>query len=154
MRWQAFLALSLVALAACDKEPPPKPRKAAVLMFTAKVPGSFVIDTSGTEEAEHLTMVAPVSGDSVANFYRTWLPRNHWILTNDRSAGEVIDLQARGGPVGSSTMWVHVERQDTLSARYTLIVSTPTSPLDSAEVRIGPSYRRDTMPPAPGVQKN
>jgi hypothetical protein len=146
MRWQALLALPIVLLAACGRDEPPRPPRAAVLLFTPKLPGSVVVDTGGTEEAERLTLVVPVSGDSVARYYRNLLGGAGWVLTNDRSSGGLIDLYARGGPVGTSTLWIHIERQDTVSARYTLIAVTPTTPLDSTMIRIGPSRPRDAAP--------
>jgi hypothetical protein len=126
---QALLALTALALGACEKAPPPpppRPPRPAVLIFVPKVQRSIVVDTTGTEDAERVTLVVPVSGDSVAQFYRGRLPPLGWRIRNDRASGAVIDLYLEGGPVGSS-LWVHIERQDTASARYTLIANSPQS---------------------------
>lgn len=125
---RALLALSFLALGACKKEaaaPPPPPRP-AVLLFVPKLPRSLVVDTTGTPDAERATLVVPVSADSVARFYRNRLPALGWRIRNDRVALPVIDLYLEGGIVGGS-LWVHIESQDTASARYTLIATTPQS---------------------------
>ncbi len=137
----AVLALPIVLLAACGRdEPPARARRPSALLFTPKIQGSLVVDTSGTEDTERLVMVAPVAGDSVAKFYRNSLARTNWQLSNDRSDGGVIDLQATGGPFGSSTLWIHIERQDSLSARYTLIATTP--PMPAPDTAAGPTPER------------
>ena len=145
MRWQALLALPILALAACKDDAPARSNRASVLIFTPKVPGSVVIDTTGTEDAERLTMIVPVSGDSVARYFRTVLGGWGWELMNDRSAGDAIDLYARKGPTGNSTLWIHIERQDTLSARYTMIANTPVSAGDTSVATSPPASA-----PAPG----
>ncbi len=130
-RLAALAALLLPALSACKDAAPEKPQRPAVLIFTPKVPGSMLIDTTGTDEAEHLTLVVPVSGDSVAAYFRAVLGNWGWELVSDRDAGNAIDLYARRGPTGRSTLWIHIERQDTLSARYAMIATTPPGPVDS-----------------------
>ena len=96
-----------------------------------RVPGSIVVDTTGTEDAERLTMVVPVSGDSVGAFYRTALEARGWSIMGDRSEGDVLDLHAVKEP--GLAAWVHIERQDTASARYTVIATGPRGPApDSA----------------------
>jgi len=152
IRRQAFMAVLIVFVTACggDAKAPRTPR-ASLLLVTPKPPGSMVIDTSGTAEAERLTLVAPMSGDAVADFYRWILPRSGWLLKSDRSAEGVIDLYADGGPLKTSSIWIHIERQDSLSARYTLIANTPRATLDSieraAERRRAQGSTRDTVTP-------
>jgi len=132
MHFGALLALPIMLLAACGKEAPEPPKRVDVLIVTPKVPNSILVDTTGTEDTERAIFVIPVSGDSVARYYRAILGNWGWELENDRSSGDLIDLVARKGPRGNSTLWIHIERQDTLSARYTLIASTPTTPPTAA----------------------
>jgi hypothetical protein len=149
----ALAAPLLILLASCREAEPDRPQRPAVLIFTPKVPGSILLDTTGTDEAEHITLVVPVSGDSAAAYFRRALPDWGWEIEGDRSAGDAIDLYARKGPTGRSTLWIHIERQDSLSARYSMIATTPPGAIDSAAARLpepapvpAPERRRAAQP--------
>jgi hypothetical protein len=122
-RWSGLLALPILLLAACRDSAPPRAPRPSALLFTPKVPGSLVVDTSGTEDAERLVMVVPTSADSVARYLRATIGRAGWRLQNDRTDGPITDLYASDGPFATGSLWIHIEAQDSLSARYTMIAT-------------------------------
>jgi hypothetical protein len=141
----AFFSVPGVLVSCGRKETPAPPRvHTHVLAYVPKLRGSIVVDTSGTDEAERLTMVIPVSGDSVARFYRSVLPPIGWRIRSDVDDSALTDIYAEGPQGGRDgpTLWIHIEHQDTLSARYTLIASFPAA---LREAKPG-SARRDSTP--------
>ena len=143
----AFLSAPGV-LISCGRKEAQAPARARthVLTFVPKLHGSIVVDTSGTEETERLTMVIPVSGDSVARFYRAVLPPIGWRIRSDVHDSTLTDMYAEGPQGGRNgpTLWVHIEHQDTLSARYTLFATFPAA-LKGAAAQ--PATPRDSTPP-------
>jgi hypothetical protein len=105
-----------------------------VIALVPRIDRSLAVDTTGTEDTERLTMVAPVSGDSVRAFYRSQLPQRGWRIQSDRSAGNLVDMYARTTGTGGAavSLWIHIERQDSLSSRYTLIANVRGIAPDSA----------------------
>jgi len=135
---RASLALLAALLVACGREPrQPPPYRPSVILFVPKVQGSLVIDTTGSVDAERLTMVVPVSSDSVAAFYHASLEPLGWRILSDRAdrSTGIRDLYASRGPAGA-TLWVHIEHQDSTSSRYTLIAT------GARAERVGDSTRR------------
>ena len=118
--------VGLAVLTGCREREQPAPpagstpQRAHVLVFVPKVPGSVVVDTTGTADAERITLVVPVGGDSVARFYRVELAKTKWQIPGDRTAGAITDLYAAKPDAGLS-LWIHIEYQDPRSARYTMI---------------------------------
>jgi len=148
MRYALIAALISVpgVLTSCGRKAEPAPlRKTHVLTFVPKLRGSIVVDTTGTDQAERLTMVVPVSGDSVARYYRVTLPAIGWRIKSDRTDSTLTDIYAEGpqGGTNGPSLWIHIEHQDTLSARYTLISSFP-----AAQRMADSSSRRPAAPPA------
>ena len=132
MRYVLIAALLAApgALASCGRKgEPTHQRKTHVLTFVPKLRGSIVVDTTGTDQAERLTMVVPVSGDSVARYYRVTLPANGWRIKSDHTDSTLTDIYAEGpqGGITGPSLWIHIEHQDTLSARYTLISTFPAA---------------------------
>ena len=121
----ASLAPALVAVlavgAACRKAPQPsQPPRPTVLGVLPAPPGGYVIDTTGTPDAERRTYSVSQSMDAVAAFYRDKLQKSGFALMSDRAdtAGGVADLYATKG---KATIWVHVQRNGAAAALATLI---------------------------------
>ncbi|MBI1722929.1 MAG: hypothetical protein HYR48_03350 [Gemmatimonadetes bacterium] len=122
LRSLAAVALLAGAVACAEKQsdadtPPPPPR-ARVLADVPSVNGSIVTDTSGSEDAERLSMMVQVSLDSIVRFYRQRLPELGWRIQN--AGGDTVQATLVAAK-DSATLWVRVQRLGMGSAEYTLI---------------------------------
>ena len=132
MRTTPFVAAALAVLAlapaACkgrEAAPPPPPPAAPRPRIIKDVPIAGVVefgDTTGTPDAERLTMRVNLPGDSVIAFYRAQLPPLGWDVVGDHADVQTgtLDLYAKKG---AQNLWVHVERKSPTSAEYTLLGS-------------------------------
>ena len=132
MRTTPFVAAALAVLAlapaACkgrEAAPPPPPPAAPRPRIIKDVPIAGVVefgDTTGTPDAERLTMRVNMPADSVVGFYRDTLPRIGWVMAGDHAdaATGTRDLYAKKG---AQNLWIHVERKTPTSAEYTLLGS-------------------------------
>lgn len=117
-----FALVSITALAACRKEPkshaPPARPRPHVLAVVPRIPGSAITDTTGSEDAERLSLTVQYPYDSVLRFYRVMLPATGWHLTSDVADTAQASLLA---VKDSFSVWVHINRLGRLAADYTLI---------------------------------
>jgi hypothetical protein len=79
---------------------------------------SVITDTTGSAEAQRLTMEVPQSFDSVLVFYRAKLPLNGWrdLRESGDSAGRLI--MARNDSV---SLWLTVRWLESRRTEYTMI---------------------------------
>lgn len=114
--------IALTALAGCKKAEksraaPPTPRP-HVLAGVPRLDGSAITDTTGSEDAERLSLVVQATYDSVLQFYRRQLPEAGWRVTSDVADTAEASLLASRDSV---SLWVQVHRMGRLAAAYTLI---------------------------------
>ena len=117
----ALSALSL--LAGCRTEggevpaakAPPRPEYLATV---PRLDRSMIRDTTGSEDAAKLQLIAQVSFDSVLGFYRTRLPNDGWRVVADQADTAAATLMAQRG---DTLLWVQVKRLGRYVTEYTLI---------------------------------
>ena len=120
--------LFLPAFAGCKKAEKPRAAPATqrphVLAGVPRLPGSAITDTTGSEDAERLTLVVQATYDSVLRFYRQQLPEAGWHVTSDVADTASASLLASRDSI---SLWVQVHRVGQLAAEYTLIAGTGTA---------------------------
>ncbi len=114
-------ALGACLLVACakkggDENAAPTP---PVLAGVPLVPGSQIVENSGTSDAARLVVVVSLPTDSVAAFYRRELAKAGWRLVSDVPDSSGTDLLAqRDGP----PLWVQIRPGPSREVtRYTVI---------------------------------
>lgn len=130
----AAAALAAVALVACVGDqreteadaPVPAGPRADVFAELRALPGSRVLDTTGTADAQRYELLTPESLDSVHAFYRGVLSRDGWRIVSDVVEGAGLTMHARRDTL---LAWLMAARESNGFTRYTLIgaVARPDS---------------------------
>jgi|SRR5579859_6515675 len=124
----AALAASLLMPVSCKSRAQEPAQQAAprrvILGGLPTPPGGYIVDTSGTSDAEHRAYSVPHPIDTVAAFYRGRLKDLGWLLMSDRAdvpAGR-LDLLAEKD---SNSLWVHLEKNGDQAVMASLIAHGP-----------------------------
>jgi len=129
------VALGVLALVACAKKDGDEKvaRTPPVLAGVPIVPGSQVVDSSGTSDAARLVVLVGQPVDSVSAFYRRELAKAGWRLVSDVPDSAGTDLLAqRDGP----PLWVQIRPGPSpQTTRYTIIGAVGKAPAPAGAAR-------------------
>jgi hypothetical protein len=134
------LVMSL-ALAACEREPPPPkpPEFAEVFPNFPLPPNASFVSRAGGEDALQITLRSNVAVEQVEAYYRQTFKKKGWRLVNDARDGEggiVLFVEQDGPP-----LWVRIRKAEDGSG--TLI------DLAGAKVKHKPDSARASIPAKP-----
>lgn len=123
-RYLSGMALAAGSLAACERAEVRRERP--LLLAGLPVVGDYVLtDTTGAEDAQRLTLEAPLPYDSVRSFYRTILRINGWQGLSERGDSTGVLMMAHKDSV---SLWITIRWLDSNRTEYTLIGGRSTEP--------------------------
>lgn len=143
----SLLAVTLlVTAAACrverrpDAPPPPNPSRPDILSQFWLIPGSHVLDTTGSPEAQRKQLRVAMPIDTVRVVFRERMRADGWTLVSDVGDANQVAMHARKD---SSLVWLTMDRDGPMTTLYTVIAAR-VQPADTARPAIPnvPARRR------------